>query len=287
MERVKPLRFLKRNKKIILLILSIVCASLIFLSTFFNLSFVSNSFGFVIIPIEKVFGSSLNWISSKFHLATNLFEIENENIRLKEQIEQYNLNEERYKMLEAENKKLADLFNISQHYADYKMTGAHVIAKDTGSWFSIFIIDKGFNQGLKNNMVVMDANGLVGKIAQCYDDFAKVYSIIDDKSSVSIKNFRTDDLGFVKGDLKLKDDCLCQLEFLDNTAEIIEGDEIVTSNLSEIYPPGLLIGHVKKILNDPNKKTALLEPAADLKHLEHVLIITNEVGSKKNFDMEE
>lgn len=238
-------------------------------------------------PIEKFFGTSTNWVSSKFHLVTNIFEIENENIKLKEKIEQYNLNEHKYKMLEAENKKLTDLLNISEHYSDYEMTGARVIAKDTGSWFSIFIIDKGLNNGLKSDMVVMDSNGLVGKIAECYSDFSKVYSIIDDKSSVSIKNFRTDDLGFVKGDLKLKQDCLCQLEFLDNIAEIIEGDEIVTSNLSDIYPPGLLIGHVQKITNDSNKKTALLEPAADLKHLENVLIITNYTGSKENFNMEE
>jgi rod shape-determining protein MreC len=281
------LRFLRRNKKLILLIFIITCIVLIFASSFLSFGFISDTFEFIVIPIEKFCNSSINWVGSKFYLVTNIFEIENENIQLKEKIEQYNLNEQRFKMIEAENKKLTNLINISQNYPNYEMTGAKVIAKDTSKLFNIFIIDKGLNDGLKNNMVVLDSNGVVGKITECRNNFSKVSSIIDDKSSLSIKNFRTDDLGFAKGDLKLKQDGLCQIEFLDAAAQIIEGDEIVTSNLSEIFPPGLLVGHVQKIESNSNTITAILEPVADLKHLENVLVITKVFDVQENFSMEE
>lgn len=281
------MKFLRRNKKIILLVLSITCAALIFTSTFFNLNFFGDSLGFIFIPVGKFFSVSSNWIGHKFTLVTNIFEVENENIKLKNETEQYNLNLQKFKMLEDENKKLSSLLNVSSHYENYKMTAANVIAKDTGNWFTIFIIDKGLKNGLKNNMVVMSTDGLVGKITECRNNFSKVSSIIDDKSSVSIKNFRTGDLGFAKGNLELKNDGFCLVEFLDNTAQVVEGDEIITSQLSEIFPPGLLVGHIHKIISNCGEKSVTLETAADLKHLDKVLVITKIFDTREVFNMEE
>ena len=59
------------------------------------------------------------------------------------------------------------------------------------------------------------------------------------------------------------------MEYIDSDAEIMEGDEIVTSNLSEYYPAGISIGYVREIHKDENglTKYAVIEPTADLKHL--------------------
>lgn len=261
--------------------------TLIFTSTFFNLSFFSDAAGFIVIPIEKFFCVSSNWFSQKINFFIDIFNAENENIALKRKVELYDLNSQRFKMLENENKKLTALLNIKRNYENYSLTAANVVAKDNGGWFNVFVIDKGLNDGLKNNMVVLSVNGLVGKIIECRNNFAKVSSIIDPKSSISIKNFRTGDLGFVKGDLKLKYDGLCSVEFLDSNAEIIEGDEIVTSHLSEIFPPGLLLGYVKKIDDSADENSIILEPVADLKHLDYVLVIIRELQESEDFFMEE
>ncbi len=261
--------------------------TLIFTSTFFNLSFFSDAAGFIVIPIEKFFCVSSNWFGKKINFFIDIFNAENENIELKRKVELYDLNSQRFKMLENENKKLTALLNIKRNYENYSLTAANVVAKDNGGWFNVFVIDKGLNDGLKNNMVVLSVNGLVGKIIECRNNFSKVSSIIDPKSSISIKNFRTGDLGFVKGDLKLKYDGLCSVEFLDSNAEIIEGDEIVTSHLSEIFPPGLLLGYVKKIDDSADEKSIIFEPVADLKHLDYVLVIIRELQESEDFFMEE
>ena len=76
---------------------------------------------------------------------------------------------------------------------------------------------------------------------------------------------------------------MCLLEFLDKNAEITEGDEIITSHLSDIFPNGLLVGRVQKININKNKtqKEIILEPACNLKNLEHVLVIKKVFYSKE------
>ena len=68
---------------------------------------------------------------------------------------------------------------------------------------------------------------------------------------------------------------LCRMEYIDAEAEIMEGDEIVTSHLSDVYPSGITIGRVKEIQTDANglTKYAIIEPYVDFKHLDTVLII--------------
>jgi rod shape-determining protein MreC len=67
------------------------------------------------------------------------------------------------------------------------------------------------------------------------------------------------------------------MDYINYDAEIIEGDEIVTSNLSSIFPPGLKIGYVKEIHTDTNglTKYATISPVVDFQHLENVLVITD------------
>lgn len=124
-------------------------------------------------------------------------------------------------------------------------------------------------------MVVLSGNGLVGHIIEVAPNYSKVLSIIDDRNAVSSKVLRTGDLGIVKGDLTLLNEGLCKMEYVDAEADIIVGDEIVTSNLSDIYPPGIMIGVVKEIETESHglTKYALIEPVVDFRHLEEVLVI--------------
>ena len=105
--------------------------------------------------------------------------------------------------------------------------------------------------------------------------FSKAQSILDSRSSVPAKSVRTGDLGVVKGDYTLSNNGLCKMEYIDGDAEIMVGDEIVTSHLSDIYPEGLAIGKVLEIETDTNglTKYAVIEPYVDLKHLDTILII--------------
>jgi len=280
------MRFSRRKKKIFLIIFFVLSFILLLSNIFFDLSFLKDSVSIICVPIEKFFSMSANWSRSRLDVIINISRVAKENLELKNQIEIYKLKDQEYKIIASENKKLRDIINLSEQHENYKTIGARVIAKDINNWFDIFVIDKGLRDGIKNNMPVISNGGLVGKIIESRNNFSKVSSLIDDKSSVSIKNFRTNDLGFAKGNLKLKLDGLCSVEFLDLNSEIIIGDEIITSHLSEIFPEGLLLGHVQKIIYANNIKTAVLKPDVNFKNLEYVLIIT-QVFDKKNFLTEE
>ncbi len=277
------LNFLKNHKKIVIALVSVLCLFMISFSlnrakpTFFE-----SGIGYILAPIQSFNTSITDWISSKFNALTNINEIENENEKLREEVYALQTEVNRLKLIEDENKKLSEMLKIDQKYSDYPKVGARIIAKDTSNWYDVFLIDKGANDGIKKNMVVIASGGLVGKISETGLNYSKVISIIDDTDSVGAKSLRTDDIGFVRGDFENKG--MCKMEYVDTDAEIMNGDEIVTSHLSDIYPPGTTIGYVKDIQTDENTltKCALISPTVDFKHLENVLIITQ--SFKKNLN---
>ncbi len=275
------MNFLKNHKKFIIPIVSVLCLFMISFSlnraepTFFE-----SGIGYILTPVQEFNTSVIDWITSKFNALSNINEIESENEKLKEEVYSLQMEIDRLKLVEAENKKLSEVLKIDQKYSDYPKVGARIIAKDTSNWYDVFLIDKGSNDGIKKNMVVIASGGLVGKVSETGFNYAKVVSIIDDTDSVGAKSLRTDDIGFVRGDFENRG--MCKMEYVDNDAEIMAGDEIVTSHLSDIYPPGITIGYVKDIKTDENTltKCALISPTVDFKHLETVLVITE--NFKKN-----
>jgi len=86
----------------------------------------------------------------------------------------------------------------------------------------------------------------------------------------------TSDRCIVAGDLRLIDEGKLQFIHLkDKDDKIQEGEKIVTSDVSEKFLPGILIGYVSEIKEDPNNltKTGTLTPAVDFEHLSEVLVI--------------
>ena len=219
--------------------------------------------------------SVTGWVSDSASEIVHRHELADENRELKEKIAELETENKRLSLYEDENEQLSSLLEVAQKYKDYETTGARVIAKDTGVWYDSFLIDKGSMDDIEANMPVISAGGLVGRVVKSSATYSNVYSILDSRSSVSAQSLRTGDLGVVTGDHELMEQGLCKMEYIDSDAEIMEGDEIVTSNLSEYYPAGISIGYVREIHKDENglTKYAVIEPTADLKHLDTLLVI--------------
>ena len=107
-------------------------------------------------------------------------------------------------------------------------------------------------------------------------NYAKVRSIIDDTSYVSAMFSTTADNCLVNGDLKSIEDGYITVDHINKDARINEGDELVTSNVSSKFLPGITIGYVSDIEVDSNSltKSGKVTPVVDFKHLEEVLVIT-------------
>lgn len=248
-----------------------------------NQTLFEKSVGVIISPFQSAIYKSTTWLESKFKVIKDFNTLVNKNKDLKLELADKNLEIKRLSQLELENQKLSKLLNTASKYNEYESVAAHVIAKDPSNFYENFVIDKGSKDGIEKNMVVIASGGLVGKIEGVGYNYSKVSSIINGTYSVSSKALRTDDEGFVKGNILSKG--TCKMQYIDKDAEIKKGDEIVTSHLSEIYPAGITIGYVTDIfLDDKNKlsKTAIINPTVDFKHLDRVLIISKHNNIKSN-----
>ena len=274
------LTFIEKHKKKLLLAL---CALLIVSSALTSRnssSAAGSALGFVVTPVQRavtnIASFAGNWASS----AADRRDLSAENAVLQARIDQLEAENRRLQLYAEENANLSALLQISRQYADYETLGVRVTAKDPGNWYDTFLIDKGRSDGLTGQNALLTSDGLVGHITEANATYSQALSILDPNSAVSAMCRRTRDLGVVKGDYTLMKDGLCLMEYIDSEAAIIEGDEIVTSSLSDIYPAGIPIGVVKEIKTDENglTKYAVIAPYVDLKHLESMLVIVGEAG---------
>ncbi|MCQ4725521.1 rod shape-determining protein MreC [Anaerotignum faecicola] len=279
------MKFFEEYKKQILIILAFVLAvsALITMGRKSKSTFVENTLGLVITPLQDITSAVGGWFGDRISSLRDENDIYAENEELKARIELLEAENKRLLIYEEENKRLSNLLEISQRFPEHETTGTNIIGKDPGNWYDTFVIDKGTKDGISADMVLTAEGGVVGKITEVGYNYAKAESILDNRSSVSAMSLRTGDLGVVRGDYTLMDDGLCRMEYIDAESEIMKGDEIVTSHLSEIYPAGLTIGYVKEIITDTNGLTryAIIEPQVDFKHLTTLLIITEEFETLK------
>ena len=202
--------------------------------------------------------------------------LQQENSDLKEQVdsllmENTSLQQEKYELA-----RLRELYDLDEQYSQYEKTGARIIAKDSGNWYHSFVINKGSDDGIAVDMNVIADGGLVGRIIDVGPSWAKVSSIINDNNNVSGSILSTSDNLIVSGSLKLYAEGVIEFSKLsDKGDQVTVGDKVVTSNISEKYLPGILIGYVSEISKDSNNltKSGLITPAVDFEHLDTVLVI--------------
>lgn len=264
--------------KYVLLIMTIFCAVIIGCSLKTSGSRpVSAAAGAVLAPMQKgvnQLGSGLT--NLREHLRTKKsLEKENEELRTQLADAQQNLNQVQLNQEELDN--LKSLYDMDQNYADYDKIAANVIGKDAGNWFSVFLIDRGSNDGITVGMNVLADGGLAGIVIQVGPNYAKVRSIIDDNSNVSARNLSTSDLCVVSGSLKtMNESSLIDFDDLrDKEDQAKVGDQIVTSNISDMFLEGIPIGYITDIKTDSNNltKSGHIATIVDFEHLDDVFVI--------------
>ena len=241
---------------------------------------------YVFVPMEKGLDYISNRASENSEDTKTKEELIAENTELKAQVEELTSKLTNMQLQQQELERLQNMYELSAAYTEYPTTGAHVIARGSSNWFNTFTIDKGSNDGIKEDMNVISGSGLVGIVTQVGPSYAIVRSIIDDNSNVSSMVLDTADNCFISGDLELMTDRnmieLTNLEDPDN--EVVVGTSVVTSNISSKFLPGILIGYISELNEDSNKltKSGTVTPAVDFKHLQEVLVILElkEVGNE-------
>ena len=264
--------------KYLLFILTILCTGMVLLT--FNTTIFSGPLsmiaGYTVVPFEEGISAIGSFLRSRSEELGQIRELIAENESLREQVDELTIENTRLQQDRYELTNLRELYNLDAQYDEYDKIGARIIARDSGNWFYSFVINKGEDNGLAVDMNVMAGSGLVGRIVDIGPNWAKVKSIIADDSNVSAMVLSSSDNMIVNGDLKLYASGVISFEQLIDSADVVvEGDKIVTSNISDKYLPGILIGYISSINKDANNltKSGYITPAVDFEHLEEVLVI--------------
>lgn len=161
----------------------------------------------------------------------------------------------------------------------YHLVPARVIARSPSTWYQYIMLDKGENDGIVRNMAVISPQGLVGRVASTSPHTAQVNLLTDREMAVGVVSQDSRETrGIVEG---AGDDNLLRMANIPYYSPINIGERVVTSGLSEIYPPGIVIGTIQDITDEPGGllKSAEVKPAVQFDQLEEVLLITSYKGT--------
>ena len=265
------------NNRLALIVLSVSCVGMIGLTTIKNeqLRPIRTAVGYFLLPVQTGVNRVGSAVYSNFKNQEKMRTALSDNESLREQVATLTMENTRLQSDSYELGRLRKLYELNQTYGQYRMTGARVIAKDTGNWFHVFRIDKGARDGIKPDMNVVGDGGLIGIVTDVGDNYATVRSIIDDVSRVSAMAIQSNDTCIVSGNLQLYANGKLKISDITDTADIKDGDAIVTSTVSSKFLPGILIGYAGDLKTDPDRLTrsGTLVPVADFETIQEVLVI--------------
>ena len=242
-----------------------------------------NAVSSVVMPIQKGMNYIGLWTNDKYSQLQEVKRLLEENDELRSTVDSLTEENNRLKQDTYELERLRQLYELDAQYEEYPKVGARIIGTSSDNWYSTFTINKGSEDGLKVDMNVVASGGLVGIISSVDSHSATVKTIIEDGSFVSGQLIDTGDKCTVEGDIKLMDSGLISVKYFNSSVNVRNGDKIVTSNISDKYLSGILIGYTKDVSLDANNLTqsGYLIPAVDFEHLQEVLIITELKDSGK------
>ena len=272
------------TSKYILILVVLLCSALIVASFFTDklVAPVRNIVSTLVMPIQDGMNYIGLWVSDGYEKIQEATKILEENQSLKSKVDELTEENNKLKQDTYELNRLRELYKLDESYANYAKVGARIIGTSSDNWYSTFTINKGSDDGIAVNMNVIADGGLVGIVTSVGKNYATVKSIIEDGSFVSGQLIDTGDKCTVQGNIDLMDSGMIRIQHFKHSVTVRNGDKIVTSNISDRYLPGILIGYTKDVSLDSNNLTqsGYLNPAVYFGHLQEVLVITQlkEVG---------
>jgi rod shape-determining protein MreC len=226
----------------------------------------------MITPLEKGFVHSVDWVASGWHNYIYLRTVRKQNEQLRDEIQKLQLQQVRLVEDASQAHRLQSLLGFKEQYISETMA-AQVISS-TGSEFTRGIyIDKGSHDGIKRDMPVITASGIVGKVYSVFPYSSLVLEINDPSSGAGVILEKSRLQGILKGDQRGTGETYVSNIMGDEKIE--PGDVVLTSGGDRVFPKGLPVGTVDKVT--PGQDAFLnirVKPAAQLNRLEEVLVIT-------------
>src|SRR5690625_231384 len=228
---------------------------------------------------QQVVYTPINYVKTIFMNIRELKDTYDENQILKEKIAEYKSIIYEVQELKKDNEELRKILDKTESIRDYKPIQATVLARSPEQWVEQVTINKGKQHGVKPNMAVITADGMLGKIqnASPFSSTVKLLTGFDQFNRISATIIREDGkdiFGLVEQYDKDTHSLLFRI-IEESTKDVEKGELVVSSGLGGLFPAGLLIGTVKDVVPDQYglTSTALVEPAANMYDINHVIVV--------------
>lgn len=269
--------FFKSKGFQILVAVTLILTGLLMLR-FLNTGNITESIiGFVVTPMQKITSKASDAASNIMSSKKTCEQYETEINELKKEIVNLRTLLIDYSNVKTENEQYSKYLELKKNNKSLQFAPAEVIARDPNDSFYGFTIDQGSNAGISLNDPVMTSGGLIGYVCEVEASSSHVKTILSPDIKVGAINKLTRDSGVVMGNVKLAEQNLTKLAYISAQSVMKEGDIIVTSGLSGIYPRDLQIGKVKELLNDEydSSRYAIIEPLEDVRVVKDVSVVIN------------
>ncbi len=265
------------NKIFILVVVVILLLALaaVSYSEMSGVNIISNIISVPAAPLQRAYAFVTGKVGDFFGYFEDVKLLKTENERLNQRISELEQQILDIDKLTKENKELRDALDFKDQYEEYDFLGASIIAKDPGNWFDVFTVNRGMNDNIVNNSPVITSYGLVGRVSKTDLITSRVVSIIDMDSTVSARLSKSRDLIVVRGDVELRSKGLCRVDYIPPNTDVMPGDTVETSGVGGLYPQGIIIGKVVKVIRNEGQydSYAIIQPVVDFKRLEEVIIL--------------
>ena len=227
----------------------------------------------VVSPAERVVENSKTGVFGFWKGYVDLRHVRQQNQDLQDTVDRLRL--EQAALLEdaRQGQRLQAVLAFQQKYL-YKTLPAQIIGTSGSEQSRLFTIDKGSDHGLKRDMAVITADGIVGKVRQVFPQSAQVLLINDQTSGAGVILETTRIRGILRGN----EEGQPQIVGILRDQRIKPGEKVLTAGGDQIFPRGLPVGVVEKVEDDPDRDAfikVIVKPAAHLDRLDEVLVITD------------
>ena len=270
--------FLRKNG-ILLLIIALLLSILIGVGSAFlggNVDPLSNVANTVTAPIRSAIATVSGWAEGVYTYVFHYGELQDELDSLRKQVAELEDAVRQGQEASRENEQLRSLLDLQEKRRDFVFESAKVTARSTSNWESILSLSKGSSAGIEvGDCVITETGVLVGVVSEVGYNWSSVSTVINTDTEMGGIVSRTYSAGVLEGDFALMSQGKLKLNYLPEGAQLVSGDEVVTSGKGDIFPSGLVVGQVEGVFTDPSGQSryAVVTPLAKLDSLIEVFVI--------------
>ncbi len=270
--------FLRQNG-ILLLVIALLLSILIGVGTAVlggQADPLSNVVNVVITPVRSGIAAAADWVEGVYGYVFHYGEMEQELDDLRTQLGELEEQVRQGEEARRENEQLRELLGLQARRRDFTFEDARITGRSTSNWESTLTLGKGTSHGVgAGDCVVTETGVLVGVVTEAGANWSTVSTIINTDTQMGGIVSRTYSAGVLEGDFSLMNQGKLKLNYLPEGAQLVSGDEVLTSGRGEVFPSGLVVGRVEGVFTDPSGQTryAVVEPAVDLDVLIKVFVI--------------